>query len=94
MIQEHPVSKPTLTSAVSKICFTCSMFVMFHVYFVNIPSGKASRRTNPVVELGRRFFLFPADILCWRQSKNPCGAWNTSGSGLPATTYNNIQQHT
>jgi hypothetical protein len=53
------------------------------VYLVNVPNGKASLRTKPVVEFGSRFFFCPAEIRCWRQSKNTCGAWNTSGSGLP-----------
>ena len=72
-----------LTSAVSKICFTCRMLVICQVYFVKVPSGRASLRTKPVVELGRRFFLLPAEILCCTQSKNICGAWKTKGSGLP-----------
>ena len=52
---------------------------------MKVPSGRASFRTKPVVELGSRFFLFPALILCWRQSKNNCGEWKTRGSGLPET---------
>ena len=58
--------------------------MMCHVYLVNVPSGRASRLTKPVVELGKRFFLLPMDIRCCMQSKNIWGAWKTSGSGLPA----------
>ena len=59
------------------------MLTICHVYLVKVPSGRASFLTNAVVKLGSRFFLFPVDILCWRQSKKNWGAWNTRGSGLP-----------
>ena len=78
-IHKHP-----LTSGVSNICLTCRIFVICHVYLVNVPSGRASFLTKAVVKFGRRFFLFPVEILCWRHSKKNCGAWNTSGSGLPS----------
>ena len=64
-------NKPTneLTSGVSKICLTCSMLTICHVYLVKVPSGRASFLTKAVVKLGSRFFLLPVEILCWRQSK-------------------------
>ncbi len=65
------------------MCFTCSTLVICHVYLVNVPSGRASFRTNPVVKFGSRFFLLPDEIRCCRQSENTCGAWNTKGSGFP-----------
>lgn len=35
-----------LTSGVSKICLTCRMLVMCHVYLEKVPRGRASLRTN------------------------------------------------
>lgn len=71
------------TSGVSKIILTWKRLVMCQVYLVNIPKGKASFLTNPVVKFGSLFFLLPEEIRCWRHSKNTCGAWKTKGSGLP-----------
>jgi hypothetical protein len=59
-----------LTRGVSNICFTCIMFVMCHVYLVNVPSGTASRRTKPVVKFGNRFFFPPHEMRSLKQSKN------------------------
>ena len=79
----HIITIFFFTSDVSKIILTWKRLVMCHVYLVNIPKGKASFLTNPVVKFGSLFFLLPVEIRCWRHSKNTCGAWKTKGSGLP-----------
>ena len=71
------------TSGVSKICLTCKISVMRHVYLVNKPRGIASLLEKATVEFGKRFFLKLDEILCWRQSKNTWGAWKTRGPGVP-----------
>lgn len=65
-----------LTKGVSNMCFTKSTLVMCHVYLVKVPRGTESLRTNTVVVLGNRFFLFPpigVDIRSLKQSKKTWG---------------------
>ena len=57
------------TAGVSNICLTCKTLLMLQVYFVKVPNGNASLRTNAVVALGSRFFFDPIEILSRRQSK-------------------------